>query len=411
MQNEKIKAAYVMNPLAPGAMDKIYGLTVLERTLHALARGGVDAIFLPGGSSARMAAIVLGGRIDADIHFSENILAELPPNVDGLLVVEAPLVFDPKVTQVFFEINKTGTAVHVLPKKEMAYMPAQALAKLKAKELPEKKGLAAWLHAAREEGISIEETDFPGLLCMPIRTAEDKTTVKKALIRNLVKPTDGWVSKNLNRPISTSISRILAHTSITPNQFTVLTGLFGLATGVFAAMGGYWNFLMAGALFHLTSILDGVDGELARLKFQSSPFGQWLDTLVDNLSYIAGLAGIVIGIYRTGASDAVKIAAVLSVVFVVLALGSLYLYLLRFKSGGTLLNVKYSFQDANGWAARIMQTAAAFGKRDLFALVFFLLAIVGQLPMALGYIAIMAFFVFAFSLQAHYAAAKMRRMT
>ena len=129
---------------------------------------------------------------------------------------------------------------------------------------------------------------------------------------------------------------------------------------------------------------------------------------MDNLSYVAGLAGIVIGIYRTGATDAVKISAGLAVVFVALALGSLYLYLLRFKSGGTLLNVKYSFQDGDGWFDKVMQVAAAFGKRDLFALIFFILAIVGQLPMAVGYVAIMAFFVFAFSVQAHVKAARER---
>ena len=183
-----------------------------------------------------------------------------------------------------------------------------------------------------------------------------------------------------------------------------MSGIYWKSLDDFLAMGGYWNYLIGGFLFHFTSVLDGVDGELARLKFKSSPFGQWLDTLVDNLSYLAGLGGMIVGLAIHGASAPVKIAGILAVVFVVLALGSLYFYLLRFKAGGTLLNVKYGFQDGDGWFSKIMQYAAAFGKRDLFALLFFGLAIIGQLPMALGYIAIMAFFVFAFSVQAHFQA-------
>jgi phosphatidylglycerophosphate synthase len=242
-----------------------------------------------------------------------------------------------------------------------------------------------------------------------VHDAHEKKAVESALIRSLIKPTDGWVSRNLNRPISTSISRVLAHTAITPNQFTIVTGLIGLSTAWFFAAGGYWNYLIGGALFHLTSVLDGVDGELARLKFKSSPFGQWLDTLVDNLSYLAALGGIITGIYLHGATDLVKWAGLLSVVFALLALGSLYFYLLRFKSGGTLLNVKYSFQEGNSTFDKILQVAGAFGKRDLFALIFFILGIFGKMTWALVYIAIMAFMVFVFSIQAHIAAAKAKR--
>lgn len=410
MQTASSFTAIVLSPDSDSAFNKIYGLTVLERTFHALERGGVTTIILPQESSARLAKVTGKAGWKVGFRFIET-LEEMPENnISGLLVVAEPLVLDTKIVQEFLQSRPNAESVLVSANEQLAFFPPASVSAVNAGFKAAGFNLTEWLKAAKQQAVPVKSIDFPGQLCSPVASPAEKKAVKKALIRSLTKPTDGWVSRNLNRPVSTSISRVLAYTPITPNQFTIVTGMIGLATGVFAAMGGYWNFLIAGTLFHLTSVLDGVDGELARLKFKSSPFGQWLDTLVDNLSYVAGLTGIIIGIYRTGATDAVKIAAGLAVLFVVLALGSLYLYLLRFKSGGTLLNVKYSFQDGESWFDKTMQVAAAFGKRDLFALIFFMLAVIGQFPMTLGYVAIMAFFVFAFSLQAHFKAASERSM-
>lgn len=402
--------AVVLSPDNNGALNKIYGLTVLERTFHALERGGVSTVFLPREAAAQLAGITGKKGWKTRFRFFDDPESIVEESVTGLLVVDEPLVLDTKIVQEFLNAGQKAESVLVSSNEKLAFFPPVAISAVIRAKVNLDAGLAGWVNAAENAAIFVKSLDFPGLICSTINSSSEKKVVKKALIRSLTKPTDGWVSRHLNRPVSTSISRVLAYTPITPNQFTIVTGLIGLATGVFAAMGGYWNFLIAGTLFHLTSVLDGVDGELARLKFKSSPFGQWLDTLVDNLSYVAGLTGIIIGIYRTGATDTVKIAAGLAVLFVVLALGSLYLYLLRFKSGGTLLNVKYSFQDGDSWFDKVMQVAAAFGKRDLFALIFFVLALIGQFPMTLGYVAIMAFFVFAFSLQAHFKAAGERRM-
>ncbi|MCB9339362.1 MAG: CDP-alcohol phosphatidyltransferase family protein [Lewinellaceae bacterium] len=391
-------AAIVLIPDVEAALVKIYGLTILERTFHALERGGVSTVFLPKTAEEKVGKVVRKNKEWKIVFRSftevQKVFGEIK---DGLLVLSEPLVLDPKVPQGLIEKGKSQRQALIHKNNKIAYLPGKVPAKLPEGNLD----ISAWLDDQR---IEWEAIDFQGLICNSVHNSAEKKAVKKSLIRSLTKPSDGWVSKNLNRPISTSISRVLAYTPITPNQFTIITGLVGVATGVFLAMGGYWNYLIGGFLFHFTSVLDGVDGELARLKFKSSPFGQWLDTLVDNLSYLAGLGGMIVGLAIHGASAPVKIAGILAVVFVVLALGSLYFYLLRFKAGGTLLNVKYGFQDGDGWFSKIMQYAAAFGKRDLFALLFFGLAIIGQLPMALGYIAIMAFFVFAFSVQAHFQA-------
>ncbi len=379
---------------------------MLERTFHALERAGVDAVLLPYSAEEKLQKVIARNKDwKIKFHFTEHLKSEFNKIENGLVVFEFPTAIDQKIIQQLIEEGTTGqTDATISKNRKTAFFSKLLLEKIKA--IPQTIG--DWEGLAKQHGFSVKTFDFQGSVCHTVFNEKEKKVAKKALIRSLTKPTDGWVSRNLNRPISTLISRVLAHTRITPNQFTVVTGLVGLVTGFFLALGGYWNYLIGGALFHLTSVLDGVDGELARLKYKSSPFGQWLDTLVDNLSYLAALAGIIIGIYRNGASDIVLLSGILAVVFVVLALGSLYLYLLRFKSGGTLLNVEYNFQKGNSFFDKFMRVAAGFGKRDLFALIFFGLGIIGQMPMALGYVAIMAFFVFVFSVQAHFSAAKRR---
>jgi phosphatidylglycerophosphate synthase len=60
---------------------------------------------------------------------------------------------------------------------------------------------------------------------------------------------------------------------------------------------------LAGAIFSLSaSILDGCDGEVARLKLMESDFGCWLETVCDYLYYLFLFVGITVGLERTSGS-------------------------------------------------------------------------------------------------------------
>lgn len=59
--------------------------------------------------------------------------------------------------------------------------------------------------------------------------------------------------------------------------------------------------MMAGALLSVfASILDGCDGEVARLTFQESAFGCWLETICDYLYYVFVFAGMTMGLLARG---------------------------------------------------------------------------------------------------------------
>jgi phosphatidylglycerophosphate synthase len=114
----------------------------------------------------------------------------------------------------------------------------------------------------------------------------------------LVKPTDGIFAR-ANRTISIPISRRIIPFPITPNMVSLFTLGVSFAAGAFLALGGYWNMLTGAILSWFSSVLDGCDGEVARLKLQESAFGCWLETMCDNLYYLFIFSGLTIGLVRS----------------------------------------------------------------------------------------------------------------
>jgi len=120
-----------------------------------------------------------------------------------------------------------------------------------------------------------------------VTTPVDVNDAEWRLLRQLVKDTDGFMARHVERPISLRIARRLASTGITPNQITSLSVGIGLSGALFFLC-SQWVCQTIGALLFLAhSILDGCDGELARLKFQESRFGGIIDYWGDNVVHIA----------------------------------------------------------------------------------------------------------------------------
>jgi len=102
---------------------------------------------------------------------------------------------------------------------------------------------------------------------------------------------DGYVSRYINRRISDPIAKLLTQTRITPNQMSWAS--FSLAVLSFLSFIYNWN-ITAGLLAQLSSIIDGVDGSLARLKGMSSAFGGFLDSILDRYADILIMLGLTI---------------------------------------------------------------------------------------------------------------------
>jgi len=102
---------------------------------------------------------------------------------------------------------------------------------------------------------------------------------------------DGIVSRYLNRPLSRPMARAISPTPVTPNAVTSFTLLLAIATGAMLAAG--WN-IAGGIAIQAVSVIDGVDGELARLKNQATRFGGVFDAVTDRYADAIMLAGMMV---------------------------------------------------------------------------------------------------------------------
>ena len=128
-----------------------------------------------------------------------------------------------------------------------------------------------------------------------VETPADVRLAERRLMRALVKDTDGFMARHVERPISLQISRLLAPTAITPNQMSLISIVVGICGAPFF-LSQRASLQTVGALLFLAhSILDGCDGELARLKFEESRWGGVLDFWGDNVVHVVIFACMAIG--------------------------------------------------------------------------------------------------------------------
>ena len=112
-------------------------------------------------------------------------------------------------------------------------------------------------------------------------TQTDFRKVNPARKQGIGKPRDGFVSRTINRKLSTRLfTPLLMRLSprVTPNQVSVLS----FTVAVAASLSFFLRRpVLGGTLVQLASVLDGSDGEIARLKKMQSKFGDFLDAVLD----------------------------------------------------------------------------------------------------------------------------------
>ncbi|MEE9456603.1 MAG: CDP-alcohol phosphatidyltransferase family protein [bacterium] len=129
-----------------------------------------------------------------------------------------------------------------------------------------------------------------------------------------------WIKRYLSAPVSLLLNRVPGSR---PWMATAASALSGTAAGVIFALGYGWQ---AGVVAAAAQILDGVDGQLARLKGTSSPRGAYLDSVLDRVVDGAMVLGTIIYLVRTPLPYAYYLPAVLALGFVAVVASNLVSY-------------------------------------------------------------------------------------
>ncbi|WP_349497220.1 CDP-alcohol phosphatidyltransferase family protein [Nocardiopsis ansamitocini] len=170
------------------------------------------------------------------------------------------------------------------------------------------------------------------------------------------KARDAWWTVFLVDPVAARLTLVTANrTSITPNQITMGAMVLGMGAAVCFAT-GQPQWLIAGAvLFHLSFILDCMDGKIARLKGTGSVFGTWLDFVFDQIRVLACAVGLMGGQY----------AATGNPVFIWFAVGIVFTDMFRYLNGSQMAKVRKAMQKRLTAALRDAEEHTAAGDAEL----------------------------------------------
>jgi len=98
------------------------------------------------------------------------------------------------------------------------------------------------------------------------------------------------------RPLSFLFVKLIYSTSITPNQISVFSMLFGILTGVMFSFGTHQFFIFGAIALLISNVLDCADGQLARLKKNGTGIGRIIDGFIDYVTGLSIYVGIGIGL-------------------------------------------------------------------------------------------------------------------
>lgn len=349
-----------------GALRRVGGLTLFERSLLTLQRAGISHILaLVGEEEPELRQLVKQDeRIHAVIRWLP--IREFPPDnpqtwntlAEGIqgscLVLSCQMICTPSFVERLCEKGREGQAVlamggphagnqqgnpgvviqpahlssgdsprvflhdspdedekglepgrvpsHTTPAADLIVLPTRLLGISGSWKTPPVSPIRLALEQAAAEGtmqtlattpLEYVDTRGPDGACMAERTLFQALQSTKGSL-------DGWVDRYFNRKVSGYLSRLFIRLRLTPNMITILSMVIGLMGASAFALGTHQTGILGALLFQLSVIIDCCDGEVARLTFSESPFGQELDILADNVVHIAIFAGIALGSFIQG---------------------------------------------------------------------------------------------------------------
>jgi phosphatidylglycerophosphate synthase len=315
----------------------VAGLLLIDSLVVAAHRAGTESITVVSEKSLPYLQ-----RTTA-LGIAVNSAAHSPELIGPTLVLSTRLLVQPRELKALIEqhcrlIGRDGTP-----------LPAGVLSEFSGRTLEDQ--LSA-VPAVTAKGVA-----------EPIADAASAAAAARKLWSSLSTSLDSFVDKHFNRPVGRCLSKILVHTSVSPNQVSVVASVIGLISAWLFAQGNHRAALWGAILFQVSAIVDCVDGDLARVMFKETRLGRWLDIVGDQVVHISIFACIGIGLYRARIEDPLLPLVASAAVGVVISL---------------IVVVRGQMQPESQRKTRLKKLIDATASRD-FSVVLLLLAVLDKL--------------------------------
>lgn len=343
------KVAVLRSSISSRSSDRIGGLSLIERNIRLLWHSGFDCVYLDLNSKEHQ-------------HYIEKVAAKVKP-LSGIKIIEAkPSIKDSPILEMsssqFIQYHQLIEFTSFFSFIKGRYVPVS------------------------------------GNDVFVIKTSLDMRRAENIAYEHIRNSTSGWIARNINKRISIQFSRILARLRIHPNVITIANFIIMIAGACFLWKGGYLNFLIAGIVFQVVSIIDGCDGEVAKINNMFSRSGGLMDTISDYTAVFLylGIAGMH---YYSVVSHTIFIWTIVFAAFGVIAIViSSIIYIVKYSNSTSFIAYQKEFlttlplTDIWVWLAVKGQY---FIRKEFYSWMAFFFGIAGILPMMLPYTAVSAF--------------------
>lgn len=243
-------------------LERVAGLSVLERQLFTAARAGLKRLWIAAKAPKDLERL----RLPAGLELRWVAREGDPPS-------DCQPPFAALSGDHFVRVE---TLRHILGAEHAAHA---------AYLDPDGASVVQIMPYRWEKSVSYQKLALPEGCA--VRLSKPVSAALPWLLTTGPKAADGFMSRHFDRHISLTVSRALLDTKVSPNMMTVVSSLIGIAGATFFLRRGWGADVAAALLIWLHSVLDGCDGELARIRFQESKIGGILDFWGDNLVHVA----------------------------------------------------------------------------------------------------------------------------
>jgi phosphatidylglycerophosphate synthase len=295
-------AAVTASPLS-----RVAGLPIAERVVRSAFKAGYERVYVFAGAKVAAAVRRIARDIGRDVRMVADaqewrrLIETLPGDLEWTAVGAGTVVSPALLTDAASLRVPDGDLRDVPAGREW---PVSGVLRVTSGIAADIGALATALRAriAGNTPLPTGKDVSLGRARLALRIVEpaDLEAAEQNIRRSSYKDTDNKLAR-FNRSMSLPISIALIRTPVTANQLSVALVAIGFYSAWLFSTGHYWAGALGGFLSLAASVMDGCDGEIARLKYQESALGCWIETFGDYSYYVAIFIGLTVGaVRRTG---------------------------------------------------------------------------------------------------------------